>query len=216
VVVRGKGPPDTPFVYVFRYEEGSWQQQTEIAAPGSASVHIRERDLIIGGDDPRIYHYNGTEWVITAELRDLLPMGAATFGPNVHLSENLALVGTPSYRSEAAGPIHGAVFVFKRTDESWAYLGTLVPDDAGDAGTAGALGLSLASNGDQVLAGASDSVYVFRVCSDCSALTDMQVFQSCFCTAYERGGACGRYDFTGDGVVGADDFAILAPAMTSP
>lgn len=218
-----EGPVGSPewydrAVYVFRHTASGWHQETQIKpihAPFISHrpfVDVRDDDLIIGGSQPRIYHYDGAQWNMAVDLAGLMPDDANGYGPTVLLHDRIALVGAPDYRPSDESAQTGAIFVFEQVGNQWRYRDRLLPLDTSISVR---LGTSLAATDDFVFAGGG-GVHVFRVCPGCSALTDMQAFQSCFGTAYVQGGACGKYDFTGDGVVGADDFAILAPAMTGP
>jgi len=199
-------------VFLYRNTEETWRAEACIPyRPGSLDIY--GSDLLLGGDEPRIYQYNGATWVLTANLRDLLPSPPGAFGPNVHLADNLAFVGTPEYQSAAGGRLHGAVFVFERVDDVWTYREILLPSDTATSTLAG---LSLATSGNHLLVGGYGAAWVFRVCTQCSALTDIQVFQTCFRAQVTSEDSCSEYDFTGDGFVGADDYRILNPAMTGP
>jgi len=206
-------------VHVFRQDGLDWQREATITPISRGSGFSRQfidvsRDrLIIGGDEPKLYRFDNGKWSAIVDFRTLLPEQPSQFGPSVLLDEGIALVGTPTYRSTPEASKTGAIYVFRKSAVGWVFHGVLTPSDTT---LSPQIGQSLAATDHFVLASGIGGVWVFRICPECSTLTDFRTMQNCFGRPTVIGADCTKYDYSGDGVVNVDDYLLLHPAMTGP
>ena len=102
-----------------------------------------------------VYTRSGTNWTQQAELDDPQPAVGEQFGDSVALDGDTALVG--EYFKTINGQIEaGAVYVYTRTGETWAYQAELSSGVAGDY-----FGSGMALDGDTALVGATLRGYIY-------------------------------------------------------
>ena len=152
-------------VYVFAFNNGTWQQQAELTAPDStalndrfgSSIAVRGNLLFVGDGnsiDPSgsvtgaVYVFanvNGT-WTLQQKLFPTGTPDAISFAGQVEngmaISGNTVAVGS--------GGGQGSVFVFVNTGGSWVQQARIVPTDP----LVAAFGHSIALSGDTLLVGA--------------------------------------------------------------
>jgi hypothetical protein len=183
---RDQPDDDAGAAHVFRYTDGSWQQEAELFASDAASgdyfgysVDVSGDRIVVGAyyaDNPEsksgaayVYRYDpGPPAAWTQEVK-LLPDVAAGndwFGNSVAIQGDVVVVGTPG--DDEMGSSAGAAYVFRRSGSTWTQEAKLVAAD-GESGDW--LGEDVAIDGDVVLVGAwrsgdygqwSGSAYVFR------------------------------------------------------
>jgi len=161
--------------YVFEFVNlfgGFWNQSAKLIASDGDNFDTFGSDVavsgtwaIVGADNDEnggsayLFEDTGSAWVQRQKLTSG-DAAAGSFGRNVAIDGDIALVGDPDYSSDL-----GAVFVFERFNgPGWLHTATLLAAD----GTAGdRFGSSASISGDQVAIGAGSddavrgSAYVF-------------------------------------------------------
>jgi acetyltransferase-like isoleucine patch superfamily enzyme len=172
--------PGTGAAYVFARSGGSWTQQAKLTASDGAlddvfgvSVAVSGDTALIGagGDDDAgdgsgsayVYARSGGSWVEQAKLTASDAAAGDSFGINVAVSGNTALIGAPGDDGI------GSAYLFTRNGSAWTEQAKL---RSSDAAAMDSFGLPVAIDGDTALVGASGnddqgdasgSAYVFSL-----------------------------------------------------
>jgi hypothetical protein len=159
------GAFDTGAAYVFRRSGTDWAQEALLSAStGSGNdwlgqaVALSNETLVVGaagstngGVHPEaayVFVRNGTTWSEQAKLESNTGGAAESFGRAVSVSADTLAVG--AYRTNNGLEFDvGAAHVFTRAGSSWTRQAILLGEEANDE-----LGISVAVNGDQLVAGA--------------------------------------------------------------
>jgi len=167
---------DAGAAYILHRFNGSWTQMaklmpviggSDVSAAGDnfgISVGISGNYAVVGApyDDDRgtnsgsayLYFFNGTSWVLQAEVNDAV-QGAAgdRFGFSVDIDGDFAAIGAPYDGMESPGTSsrQGSFYIYQRSGTSWNMLGKRRPSDVAPFDE---FGTSVAIDGDYVIAGA--------------------------------------------------------------
>ncbi|MGH7658098.1 MAG: choice-of-anchor B family protein, partial [Gemmatimonadales bacterium] len=161
-------------VHVFRMDGGTWKAaetlSAEDAAPDNSfgrSISVDGNTMLIGAttaDSLRgaayVFHKSGGEWSQTAKLEGSDITAGDALGKVVLLNGEEAFVATWGKDSG-----QGAVYVFRKSGNSWAEAGVLSPDDGEPEDR---FGSALATDGERLYIGAAGrdssrgAVYVFH------------------------------------------------------
>ncbi len=151
--------------YVYRYDGKAWREEAKLVgldSPGfrsfGSSVAIsgdvvavgdedRTNEILIGAGAVYVYRYDGSGWVLEAEL---LPSGvAAALGRSVAVSDGVLIAGAP--RSLFNGSSSGAVVLYRYDGSGWVEEATLTITGGHQFDN---FGHSVAISGDSAIAGA--------------------------------------------------------------
>lgn len=167
-------------VYIFRRSGGEWSQQATLTVADSeqfgSSVTIADDIAVIGAlaDDGNsgaayVFERSDESWVQQAKLIAKNPNGDDFFAKRVAAAGDTVLIGASHRSREGRGEEAGAVYVFKRSGDSWTQQTKIFASDL-DSGDW--FGSSVAVADDTVLIGAAGdedpngkgagSVYVFE------------------------------------------------------
>ncbi len=174
---------DSGVVYAFRYANGQWIQEGELAASDGAGgdefgtgLALFGNMLLVGapGDDDMggssgsVYAYERVAgaWVERDKL--LAPSGASgdLFGASVGLYGDLAVIGAAE--SDAAGPSAGAAYVYRHDGAAWRFdvrliaYDTVFGDRFGDAVAAGPDRVLVAATWDDDAGVNSGAAYLYE------------------------------------------------------
>lgn len=154
--------------YVYRFDGSSWVEEQKLtasdAAPGSRfgfSVFLSEDTAIIGAPNAAceagyycgaayIYRFDGSSWFEEQKLIASDAESEDTFGGNVTVGEDTAVVGAIGKRC-AAGDRCGAAYVYEYDGSAWVERQRLT---ASDPFAFGYFGGSVAARGDLTVVGA--------------------------------------------------------------
>jgi len=172
--------------YIFKRDGASWSEQAKLTAGDGAandyfgfSVSLAGDYAIVGaifddniaGDEGSAYIFkrDGTSWSQQAKLTASDAAGGDWFGYSVSIDGDYAAVGA-YYEDNAQGNEAGSVYLFKRTDTSWAEQIKLI---ASDGAADDRFGASVCIHGNYLLVGAdyddapgaadSGSAYMFTL-----------------------------------------------------
>jgi hypothetical protein len=160
-------------VYIYTLSGTNWTQ-TQILTAGTPqgqldqfgfAVALSSDRLVVGQPAARpqprqvfVYTNSGTLWGLQQTLTRDVPIEGSVFGSAVDVSANTIAVGDALDYSGSGALFEGGVFVYTEVAGTWVLQATL---RANDPSTNLHLGSSVAIDGDTILAGASDAVYVF-------------------------------------------------------
>ena len=157
---------DAGAAYVYTLQEGHWHQEARLTAPdgaagdtfgGNVAIHgdtalvgvMRDSDAGPGSGSVHVFVRDSGKWAHQAKLVASDARAGASFGQNVALFGETAVIGAPS--DEIEGVQQGSAYVFTRNGEMWSEQAKLAASDgaAGDV-----FGISVAVFGDTALVGA--------------------------------------------------------------
>lgn len=157
---------DAGAAHVFILREGEWQREARLTAPdgaagdtfgGNVAIYgdtalvgvMRDSDAGAGSGSVHVFVRNSGQWAHQAKLVAWDAKAGASFGQNVALFGETAVIGAP--RDEINGIQQGSAYVFTRSGETWNEQAKLAASDgaAGDV-----FGISVAVFGDTALVGA--------------------------------------------------------------
>ena len=171
---------ETGRVYVYRLAGSTWQLEAELAPSGAyqfdhlgTSVAVDGNVIAVGApwrNDPGdsgsvfVFRFNGSAWIEEAELKAQDKYNYDFLGTAVDIDGNVIVAGAP-WRNDPADS--GSVFVFRFNGAQWVEEDEL---KARDAYNYDFLGMSVAIDGDIIVAGApyrnspgdSGGAFVFR------------------------------------------------------
>jgi hypothetical protein len=165
--------------YVFREDRAQWKSEAKLLSPDGgaddrfgSSIDLLGGEALVGarfhGSSGAVYSFvpAGEGWRFDQKLTGVGATRGAQFGDVLAVADSLA-VGAP--HDDALNANAGAVFVFERgQDGRWAQVARLVADDGG---VDDVLGISVAIDGETIIAGApfhdgfddnAGAGYVFR------------------------------------------------------
>lgn len=163
------GDTDAGAIYVFVLSGGSWSQQARIDADTDIEaganfgydVAMSGETLLVsaapadgpGTDSGEVYvfHRSGSSWSRQALLVPQDHASGDWFGWSVDLDQDTAVIGAPL--KDDGGTDRGAAYVFTRSGGTWSEQTKLVSSDRADDDR---FGISVAVDGDLVLAGANN------------------------------------------------------------
>ena len=157
---------DAGAVYVHTLKEGRWRQEARLTAPdgaagdtfgGNVAVYgdtalvgvMRDGDAGAGSGSVHVFIREGGKWVHQAKLVASDAKAGASFGQNVALFGETAVIGAP--RDEVRGVQQGSAYVFTRSEGAWSEQAKLT---ASDGASGDVFGISVAVFGDTALVGA--------------------------------------------------------------
>lgn len=157
---------DAGAAYVYTLQEGKWQREARLTAPdgatgdtfgGNVAVHgdtalvgvMRDSDAGAGSGSVHVFVRKGGQWTHQAKLVASDAKAGASFGQNVALFGETAVIGAP--RDEINGVQQGSAYVFTRREEAWSEQAKLA---ASDGATGDVFGISVAVFGNTALVGA--------------------------------------------------------------
>jgi hypothetical protein len=164
--------------YVFHRTGTAWTQQAKLtAADGAANDFFGEASVSLSGDyalvgawsddlsrgSAYIFHRVGSTWTQQAKLTAAVRQQGASFGGDVCLDGDYALIGASSDSTS------GAAYVFRRSGSAWTEIAKLTPSDGAihdwfgsSVSLRGNLAL-IAARGDDDRGSDSGSAYVFTM-----------------------------------------------------
>jgi hypothetical protein len=135
--------------YVFKYNGSTWNQQAKLSASEGdvedwfgwsvaifsdhALIGSPKNDMGSGFDQGSVYvfYYNGSSWTQQGQLVASDQGNGDTFGRNVSINGDYAIIGAPNWDGNANG--QGAVYIFRFDGGSWIQQSRLIASD-GSAG----------------------------------------------------------------------------------
>ena len=129
-----------------------------VGAPGNAYLAAKSGSAYV-------YKREGQKWVEQTILRRSGGRDMDQFGQSVSISGDLAVVGVPGY-DILPYKGNGSAFVYRRNGENWITETMLV---AGEPGSGGGFGGSVAVDGDYIIVGAPDDDSKAPPTSSCEA-----------------------------------------------
>ena len=157
---------DAGAAYVYTLQEGHWQQEARLTAPdgaagdtfgGNVAIYgdtalvgvMRDSDAGPGSGSVHVFVRSSGHWAHQAKLVASDARAGASFGQNVALFGQTAVIGAPN--DEIGGVQIGSAYVFTRSGETWNEQAKLAASDgaAGDV-----FGISVAVFDDTALIGA--------------------------------------------------------------
>ena len=131
--------------FIYRFNGSSWQEEAALFLPTSSRSAQFGLDVAIDGDkavvgvpspfddqvmgSAHVYHYNGTAWILEAELTSSDDDTLNQFGNSVSLSDNVIVVGAPF--NDQIGEDSGSAYVFRFDGTQWSQETRLNPSDGG-------------------------------------------------------------------------------------
>ena len=161
------GGSDAGAAYVFIRSGTSWSQQAKIQASDKEAGDLFGTSIAISGDTvvvgsqnedtggsnagaAYVFTRSGTSWSQQAKLQSSDIEAVDVFGSSVAIDGDTVVVG--AYLEDTGGSNAGAAYVFTRSGTSWSQQAKLV---ASDAEATDYFGISVAIDGDTMVAGAS-------------------------------------------------------------
>jgi hypothetical protein len=155
-------------VYIYKRTNGAWALQTRLLPPDAAhgdyfgtSVSFSGDDLMVGSPykdngaiqnqgAAYIFHRSGDNWSLQQKLLASDGITGATFGFNVIIKGDVAVVSAPTMKV-GSNEKQGAVYIFTRSGTTW----TQQPKITANDGIAGLdFGSSISLDGDYLAVGA--------------------------------------------------------------
>jgi hypothetical protein len=219
VGARGKdhlGLMNAGALYVFRFVEGAWVEETKLIDPAPAAFGTFGHDVALAGgrmlvsagghDLVYVFRAEGAAWQLEATLSAEPP--GQVFGASIALSADRAIVGAPYYDFQI-----GAAYVFQRNGCEWKQEAMLLGSDPQGPQPLFGVDVAITHNGSTVIVGAhvdyeagfhSGAAYLFR--HERSGWVEITKFV---------GSDTNAGDFFGRDVAAFDDVAVVGATRTT-
>jgi len=133
--------PSVGAVYVYVRSGTSWTLQATIDSPTAIAseafgyaISLRSNRLLVGSLESdssgyssgaaHIFYRSGTVWSLEQSIPNPRPVEYASFGDDVSLHDDYAVIGAPYYGTNGVDT-PGAAYVYHRTGSSWSLQATL-------------------------------------------------------------------------------------------